>query len=135
MRLCTTDPQEMFDLVTAHLAGLPRQATNANGACQYLTQDGLRCAAGALITDATDDELRELAGSAETIGPAIGLNNDSLHHPDWALVQFLNELQYCHDEVDNWDPTGRFVEWQSMRWLAQLHDLDTAVLEAVSDSG
>lgn len=43
--------QQMFDLVTEHLAKQGKQAQDVNGYCKYRASGGAKCAAGALIPD------------------------------------------------------------------------------------
>lgn len=43
--------QEVFDHIAVHMLEQKRRALNVDGDCQYRNRDGLRCAAGCLMTD------------------------------------------------------------------------------------
>lgn len=49
-------PQQVFDQVAAHLLKQARQSCNEKDVCMYRNADGLKCAAGCLISDEEHNE-------------------------------------------------------------------------------
>jgi hypothetical protein len=74
-----------------------RNAGDFSGGCQYITNDGRKCAVGRLL----DDELCELIeDTAELKSIANIIACDSFHLPQEVTslnVDFLTTLQYWHD--------------------------------------
>ena len=110
--------QQVFDQVAAHL--LKQNKTSETGPyCAYRSEDGLKCAAGCLIgEDEYDEDAMEgqnwLALTAKDLAP---------HHHEG----LIHALQFIHD---NKDPE----EWRaSLRRYADVHKLDSAVLEQFDD--
>lgn len=84
--------QELFNKVCDHLLAQNEQAVTASGSCQYLTNTGLKCAAGCLIPDYAT--VRPIEGYSVMCGDnkdcfetIVGKEN----------MSFLKGLQRIHD--------------------------------------
>jgi len=79
---------DVFYFVIAHLRAQNKRAANENGSCFYRTPEGLKCAAGCLITD--EEYNPEFEGSVwGTIAE---------HFPRYAgLRRMIGDLQLLHD--------------------------------------
>jgi hypothetical protein len=87
--------QEIFDIVVAHARKQNRRALDGNS-CRYRTREGLKCFAGALITD--EHYLPELEGrSAYNIGVEQALTRSGVSETQLSLV---GELQTIHDSLE-----------------------------------
>lgn len=87
--------QEKFDTVLACLRKQGRPSINADGACLYRGPDGLKCALGHLIPDATYKPWFEGTGPEgcdKSVARAAGL--DPYDHRQ---VSFAARLQAAHD--------------------------------------
>ena len=84
--------QEMFDLAVRGLRSQGfRRAVTRDGACNYLTSDGLRCAWGWV-----DTPLRGQPGTVLTLAEkGIGLAGKLSAEDRW----WARELQRCHDDA------------------------------------
>jgi len=109
--LTPTTNQEAYDLVKAHLTrpgarqAVKKRPEHDAPMCMYRTDDGNRCAAGAMIPD------EQYKGSIE--GISIEALVRDMHkvalHPGVSL-SLIQRLQGVHDRSENWDhETGEFV--------------------------
>jgi hypothetical protein len=98
---------DVFYFVIAHLRAQNKRAQDEKGSCFYRTPEGLKRAAGCLITD--EEYSPEFEGySWETIAK---------HFPRYAeFTHMITDLQLLHD--------GCYVEFTSPRF-----DITVAVLE------
>lgn len=96
----TTD-QQIFDHITAHLLKQGRRATSpaAGYYCRYRTEDGLKCAVGALIPDDRYDPGMEGHLVSELV-PNFLL--DIIQTPQLGTtIDLLRQLQQIHDRAIN----------------------------------
>jgi hypothetical protein len=102
--------QEIFDQVVNGLRKQGRESINSEGACSYKNEEGLKCAAGQLVSDEFYNKNIE--------GYLVCFGNEALEHnkATQALVnsgvnpqdlKLVSDLQYIHDNciVSEW-------EWQ-----------------------
>lgn len=106
--------QETFDTVVTHLRKQGKKAIvkNKKGGgdeCCYRTPDGLKCAAGCLLSD--EDYKPHYEGKTVhhftqdgSFDPAIC--PPSLLQHDYNLLQRLQSIHDCHDE-DDWESSFR----------------------------
>lgn len=124
--LATATQQQVFDQVAAHLLHQNAQSLmNGNPRnCVYRNDNGLKCAAGALIADA------EYKPEMDVGGEIWGTSWPSLVSrklvPETDHTRFIEELQQLHD--------GHTADqFKNRLWLvAQAHGLNTDVLEKVT---
>jgi len=100
--------QQIFDQVARHLLKQGKRAVSAQGRCKYRTDDGLKCAAGCLISDEEYDSNFEMRGSWPSVVTYASSTVTHVHE------QFITELQRMHDktptlieEIDGVDFTAR----------------------------
>lgn len=95
-------PQEIFDRVIDHLLTQGKPARQKN-ACLYLTDDGLKCAVGCLLTE---EQAREW--DSRENGSSLGfiMQADDLKHPPAQWMRdseiLLRQLQQLHDDPYCW---------------------------------
>lgn len=114
--------QQVFDQVATHLLTQKQKAqtiTERDGkVCCYRTSDGLKCAAGCLISD---EEYHQFVGSNINFKPwyiVSGIVNVQGVHD-----RLINDLQNCHDGVEE-------TSWKdALSVIATDHKLSPAVLE------
>lgn len=128
--------QETFDIVVAHflqmrgpsVAHHRSKTTGAGGeTCLYRSPDGNKCFAGVLIPD--EEYYPEMEGADATS-----------HIVTFALrrlgydVDFVRELQKCHDDQIIYDISGEWREntLSALKDLARRHGLDTGSLKNVA---
>ena len=109
--------QEVFDKVATHLLTQNKKAIcPIDGRCKYRTSEGLKCAAGIMISD--DEYSPEMESWA--VNHLITKYNLEKIAP---FKDLLYKLQGIHDwkEVQNWKT--------ELQKLAVSHNLSTAVLD------
>lgn len=99
--------QEIFDTVRTHLLAQGAQSADASSNCMYRGPEGLRCAVGCLIPDASyDEDMEHNSISSSSAGgilvraalAAAGwLQPDDLNWTNFAAVSLLRSLQQVHD--------------------------------------
>jgi hypothetical protein len=111
--LDTASAQEVFDQITEHLLTQQKRSVAGPG-CMYKTTDGLRCAAGCLISD---EEYREEMEGYDWRGI---LDTFSIANNHMALIVSMQRL---HDDrpVDDWRAELAIV--------ASMFQLNTKVLK------
>lgn len=96
------DRQAVFNQVRDHLlAQGVRSEDPKTGQCRYRGPDGLKCAIGAIVSDAHYDEqmdLGNLSACSRTVLDAVG-DSIACYVEDWE-ARFLRELQEIHDDDD-----------------------------------
>lgn len=113
-------PQEIFDTVCAHLAGMTAKSINESGMCTYRGPNGSKCAVGALIPD---DMYRPWM---DEDNPAI--NYMIRHVPQYFPAYFADNvvllfaLQNVHDAGDFTSP--RLDMAGALARIAYEHRLD-----------
>lgn len=109
--------QLIFDIVATHLLTQKAKSVNKYGACMYRGLNGLKCAAGALISDEEYDPKMENMGISGVIS-RFGL----YWNMDYADQHFVSRLQHIHDlyAVQDWK-----AELYS---FANYHNLNNSVL-------
>ena len=100
--------QQIFDQVARHLLKQGKRAVSAQGRCKYRTDDGLKCAAGCLISDEEYDQNFEMRGSWPSVVSYSGYTVTVVHE------HFITALQRMHDKV----PDG--IEIQGVDFHARL---------------
>ena len=122
--------QEIFDKVVAHFAVQRAPAVDDEGACLYRTDDGRKCAVGALIPDDAYDPkcestpidrlFRDLPGMME----AAGLRSEN--------ADFLEDIQLIHDHSRH---DAKFLADLSvgMAKVAARYKLDPSCLTALTE--
>lgn len=122
-----TDPvthnknQEAFNKMVAHLKQMNGRAIGITGNCMYLSDNGDRCAVGALLTE---EEARKapiataafLVCRPEEFPSLKGLNGS-----------MLEEVQELHDRAACWE-NRKFVAWGELREVAKEFNLDPSVI-------
>jgi hypothetical protein len=90
--------QEVFDQVAIHLLTQGEKAVK-DGTCLYRTESGLKCAAGALMSD------EEYAALPENDRKSSWRNLVYATLAPFEHVDLINSLQHIHDSanVDNWE--------------------------------
>ena len=111
--------QQAFDKMVTHLFTQKVQALDTNGTCQYKVDNGLKCAVGALISDADYNE--EFEGSPVH---DIIYNIPDLVHLD---IDILTRVQCIHDEFA---PKHWFRELSN---TCALFNLDYAILKTFEE--
>lgn len=83
-------PQEIFNTAYTGIIAQGRQSLNKKGDCRYRGPDGLKCAIGHLIDDATAEKWE---------GIAISYINKFGTPPGWIAenIQLLRMIQDAHD--------------------------------------
>lgn len=88
MNLQTSSAQEVFDFAVRHLLAQNRESVSTEGGCAYRGVDGLKCAAGAFLSDNEYCSWMEGKSWTQLVEQGCVPNN----HAD--LIQ---DLQYIHD--------------------------------------
>jgi len=94
--------QEVFDIVSTHLLKQGRKSVNISNRCVYRNENGMKCAAGALIPD--DEYKPELETNMWT----------ELVEKDLVEMKFqdeIDDLQYIHDLGPD-DPEQCVLQWK-----------------------
>lgn len=97
--------QEIFDKVLDHLRTQGKPAVESiKGICQYLTNDGRKCAIGCLIPEGstafnTKGNVNVLLERNPELKELWGVNSDN-------DVEFLLTMQGVHDNQSNWNDEG-----------------------------
>ena len=109
--------QEVFDKVATHLLTQNKKAIcPIDGRCKYRTSEGLKCAAGIMISD--DEYSPEMENR--------GISNLIAVHKLEKLAPFyklLHKLQCIHD-------VAGVADWRNeLRMTAQIHNLSAAILD------
>lgn len=115
-----SSPQEFFERVARHLAGMKRRAATLTGTCRYRTSDGKTCAAGCQIPDKYYSHHMENTGIRVVVEKYPELK---VFFPD---IYLACDLQLAHDEPLNWnDGEGGFSGrgWQRLRNIATEYGL------------
>ena len=123
MYTITGTKQEIFDTIIRHLDAQGRRSISAGGKCAYLAPNGDRCAIGCLIPREhyrPEMENKNLHGL---------LTRDLIAISGEVPRTFFREMQDAHDQLADW-------KWWSdlrdvLQFIAQRHDLDTAVLDTL----
>jgi hypothetical protein len=113
--------QEAFDVAAVHMLR-QMEYSEMNGQCAYRGRDDLRCAVGALITDAAyTDELEECF-EPQSI-PVCNALADSGWPTDGSSLGVYEQLQDIHDgyNIEKW--------FDELMELATEHGFDTSVLK------
>lgn len=106
--------QEIFDIVSKHLLKQGRRSLSANNSkCVYRSPDGLKCAAGALISD---EEYRPEMDSTLDSGWIVNLHLRKVRERV-GNATFVAALQEIHDMK----PPDRWALY--LRDLAKMHGL------------
>lgn len=112
--------QDAFNKVVAHVRSMKSQAINAGSnlleVCMYRTEDGKRCAIGALISD--DDYHPSIEGNTVRALIAQG----KIEQPSWSSPEFLISLQAIHDYTSNWKV--HFIGETHVQQVADKYDLE-----------
>lgn len=107
--------QEMFDKVLAHSRKQKKRAVCPEGNCQYRTKDGLKCFAGALLSDEQYETIRE----------NTGLLQNSVFEEITDNIVFLSRLKAIHDcnSPDDWEDRFRMVARDNgLNYTKEKHD-------------
>lgn len=112
--------QDAFNKVVAHVRSMKSQAINAGSnlleVCMYRTEDGKRCAIGALISD--DDYHPSIEGNnVRTL-----IAQDKIEQPSWCELNFLTSLQSIHDYTGNWKV--HFIGEAHVQHIAETFNLE-----------
>jgi len=113
-------PQQVFDQVARHLMTQKARSTDFNGHCKYRGLNGLKCAAGCVISDDEYDPFFE-GKSWDHLMSIIATRSSSrpLVH-----IELIGRLQLVHD--------GYVVSyWREMlQAVAVCFNLDSAILDS-----
>ena len=116
--------QEIFDMAAIAVINQGKQSVEEN-MCQYICDDGSRCAVGHLLT-------KKQAMSFDEGGTIYHMSSyyaDKL--PNWILnnVDFVSQLQDCHDVVDAPNDESFVSKYkENMLSLAKAYNLSTSAL-------
>lgn len=88
--------QTAYDIVKTHLLKQKRQSKDVGGACVYRSEEGLKCAIGALLPDDLYDEKLE----GEGVRSLLEASGKVQAHFEGVDEELLCELQYTHDEYE-----------------------------------
>lgn len=117
--LADASAQDVFNQVAFHLLSQGERAVEeVCGACVYLAPDGLRCAAGCLISDEEYDEAMEWNSWIDLVDTELVPNE----HADLII-----ELQNLHDLENPDDWAGALYELAGKLDLTIDHELNTAM--------
>lgn len=116
------DKQEVFEYVVKHLFVQGKRASNNQGGCKYLTDDGLKCAVGCLIPTEIYDPLMELSGNIRNLITDFG---PILPKEIKRYSSLLFSLQIIHDSSEYW--VSEYVLKQQIQAIADANTnkLDT----------
>lgn len=114
--------QELFDIAATHLLTQNKRA-GARGACFYRTNDGLKCAVGALIPDELYDADMERRSIIGLINGCAYLQGTELRAELSTNREMLLGLQRIHDDY----PEERWPE--RLKSAASEFGLSTAVVD------
>lgn len=98
--LAQATAQEVFDQVAKHMLKQNKRSESSNGACKYRSDDGLKCAAGCLISD--DEYITGFDDDDETSWSDLIANYPDLVPSEHQ--ELIVQLQIIHDftEVNYW---------------------------------
>jgi hypothetical protein len=89
----------MFLAVANHLLHQGRRAVDENNECVYLSEDGLKCAAGCLLPEEHYDE--DIEGAYVTDEQVIEhFNMAGVNLREQANLDLIRKLQTVHDDSD-----------------------------------
>lgn len=111
--------REVEEKILNHLdtQGAPARATDSYGGCRYRTEEGLKCAAGCLISDDLYKDCFEgvvVSRKSYTRAPDAANIEDQIWEslvkagvPDTDRAAWIvRQWQIRHDDSENWDETG-----------------------------
>jgi hypothetical protein len=113
--------QEAFDKVALHLSKMPGRCWNQEDeSCEYLREDGNRCAIGSLLT-------QEEAESVDNISVVELMRDDNINVPSLAGLDrlLLQDLQRLHDNSNHWED-DRFDAWSELIRMGEIYNLDVS---------
>lgn len=114
--------QQAFNKVVRHLAAQERRSHDDYG-CVYRSDDGLKCAVGALIDDDQFDLLQE-QWDAWSSPNSMGWSSLSRKFDTTVDELLLGDLQAAHDEYSHWDHGGfNKAGVEDLRNVARKHGL------------
>lgn len=122
------DRQETFDRVLDHLRKQGEPAVNNMGFCRYRTEDGRKCAIGALIPD----ELYQAGIENHTAEAPIVIDKIP-GAAVWEDGAYLKALQKIHDEAERDGGSEEFLSFveEYARRFADEHELEYDAPESV----
>lgn len=112
--------QELFDKVVRHLVAQGAPSHGETEGCMYLNQDGLKCAAGCLISE---DIARILDKEKESAWARVTIKFRTLK--DVGSVSFIGSLQMAHDSQE--------AEWRSV-WYSKMKRIAAREVPALTTS-
>jgi len=117
--------QEIFDKVVRHLVG-QGEPSRYGTACKYLNLDGLKCAAGCLISE---DLAKKLDKEEDASWSKVTRKFPTLQ--EIGSVSFIESLQVAHDTQEL---AWRSAWYASMKRIAvnEVPVLDTSVLDELA---
>lgn len=103
--------QEAFDKMMEHLRNLKERSMDEQNSavCVY---NGTKCAVGALMTDEEQEKFGDYAGGVLSLKYHMTdcSHTSTLHTLD---LNFLEEMQYLHDNFNNWSCDGFCAEGEA----------------------
>lgn len=124
------EPQEIFNQAYVAVMHQGCKSLNYNRGCQYRGPDGLKCAIGHLIDDATAKAWDRR--SANDIASIARARNVKYKVPDWILKNFtlVADIQAAHDRVEPNFGLAFITAFKGrMERVAQDHNLTVPDLE------
>ena len=114
--------QEVFDQVATHLlTQMQKCRKEGTGYCQYRNEEGLKCAAGCLISDEEyDSRMDDNTGQKGTSWRCL-MDNELV--PITKHAELIAGLQHIHD---SWSPD---TWYEDLRMMTMNHELNTTVLD------
>lgn len=88
-------PQEIFDKVSVHLLKQNRRAVDERGHCEYLAQNGDKCAIGALIAA---ENYTVMPTSYREIQEALLKSGIPVY--DNTVMHLINDVRLMHDHYE-----------------------------------
>lgn len=120
--------QEIFDKVARHLLTQNKRASR-NNECAYLSDDGLKCAAGCLLQEGSEARASRVRWPGSRRLQVVTLPEDKSLYSQASRIgngDFVRGLQFVHDFFE---PS----EWhEELMKIACNHKLDASVLESFS---
>ena len=120
--------QELFDFIARHIFTQGKRAVKVASAikeiCQYRTEDGLKCAVGAIIPDRYYNKGME--------GQRVGQLKYELPEYFKNSTELLSALQELHDDKANWHDTMMMQD--AFDVVAHAFNLDTTYVKTLSFS-
>lgn len=95
--------QEAYETMRAWMTRRGAERAYEGSSCMYLTQDGNKCAVGAVLSPEALEEVADLEGSVDSI-----LDGDGLAAAEVMEIgpDFLTRSQAIHDMEESWDQFG-----------------------------